>query len=256
MTGIIDKVGSLKAQDPIYLGEDRHEAPKELFKTMASIIDAAGHRPGSSLIDVGCATGEAITYLIRRFPDFGSFCGVDISPAMISRATERVSGASFVTADIALPSAFSDMGQFDVVWCSGVLSCFDDPTVPLSNLFGLAKPGGSVIVAAMINEHPVDAVIRYRRTDSEDGIWETGWNLFSRGTIERLLSQLPYRLSLVWTKFDMPFSIPKTADPMRTWTIATENNPFQTVNGISQLVNPWIVHARVDALAGGRQSAI
>jgi hypothetical protein len=44
----------------------------------------------------------------------------------------------------------------------------------------------------------------------------------------------------------MPFAIPKRNDPMRTWAIKTEEKPFQTINGASQLINMKAVHIRVN----------
>ncbi len=35
----------------------------------------------------------------------------------------------------------------------------------------------------------------------------------------------------------MPYAISRTEDWMRTWTMATETNPFQLVNGASQLIH-------------------
>lgn len=245
MTDIFD-AGSLKAQDPIYLGEDRYEKPKELHKTLANLIGGAGHVSGTRVMDVGCATGEFLHYLRERFPDCAAFDGVDVSPAMIAQAKERVPGARFDVVDLSTPNVFADRREYDVVFCSGVLSVFDDVSVPVANLLQLARSGGSVIIATMINQHPIDVVMRYRRTESDEGTWETGWNCFSRQTIERILRALPYRLDWSWHWFNMPFAIPRRPDdPMRTWTIATEENPFQTVNGAGQLVNSGILHVRL-----------
>ena len=40
-----------------------------------------------------------------------------------------------------------------------------------------------------------------------------------------------------WYDFKMPFPIEKNKDPMRTWTIPTQENPYQLVNGASLLIN-------------------
>ena len=69
-----------------------------------------------------------------------------------------------------------------------------------------------------------------------------GWNIFSKQTIERTLYNLNDKININWYPFDMPFPIKKGADPMRTWTISTEDKANQTVNGACQLLNQQIAH--------------
>ena len=41
--------------------------------------------------------------------------------------------------------------------------------------------------------------------------------------------------------FRLPFDIPKTSDPLRAWTIETEENPHQLVVGTRQLLSTKVL---------------
>jgi len=241
----MDLPGQRVADDPIYLNEDRYEKPKELFKFIAGLIEAAGRGDAGALLDVGCATGELIHYLGLRLSGIGRLDGVDVSAPMIEAARGAIPQASFRVGSLLDADCFRAR-DYDVLVCSGVLSCFDDIETPLNNLLAATKLGGVLYVYTPINQYPIDVVMRYRRADADQAEWETGWNIFSRLTFERILAATGYRLDLVWHAFDMPFPIDRRADdPMRTWTVRTEDKPFQTVNGAGQLIDGQVLEIRV-----------
>lgn len=231
-------VGKRIADDPIYLSEDRYEKPKELFKFLASLIDDLAPRTGAALLDVGCATGELIYFLRHALPGFGRFAGVDVSPRLIAAAQKALPDVDFRVGSVLDPAVFIGR-KFDVVTCSGVLSCLDDPAPVLQNLLAGTAPGGAVLIYSPFNDDPVDVVMRYRRADRDDSdAWEKGWNIFSCATMERLLRSSGYPVSWDWHPFEMPFALNRRLeDPMRTWTVRTEAKPCQTVNGACQLID-------------------
>lgn len=232
------------ADDPIYLNEDRYDKPKELFKFIAALLSDRGAR--GALLDVGCATGELVYYLRKTLSGVEKFAGFDISPAMVAEAKHNVPGAEFAVADILEPAMFAQRA-FDVVTCSGVVSCFDDVKVPFMNLLSVAKPDATICIYTVVNDDPIDVIMRYRRADRPDAPMEVGWNIFSRLTLERILQESGYDLRWAWHPFEMPFELPKRpGDPMRTWTIRTEEKPFQTVNGACQLINGQVLVISVD----------
>ncbi len=82
--------------------------------------------------------------------------------------------------------------------------------------------------------------MRYRDVRNSPSSWEKGWNIFSKVGIENLLSS--HEADFEWIDFKMPFArTPHQEDPMRTWTIQTNENQFQQVNGAGQLVNQSIL---------------
>ena len=52
-----------------YITEGWNAAPKQSFQRLAAIVESArGEAFHGDLLDVGCATGELISYLSSRFP--------------------------------------------------------------------------------------------------------------------------------------------------------------------------------------------
>lgn len=221
------------ADDDIYLGEERHEKPKEVFKLIASKIEERGISGNFKLLDVGCSTGEFIYFLKHKFKEAG-FTGIDVSEKMIDKAKEKIPGGVFLCKDI-LTNPFISEEKYDVVVCIGVLQIFDDLETPIKSLLSCLKENGVLYVLGPFNENPVDTLVRYRTLTPNHSQWQLGWNLYSKNTYENILNQ--FGVIFKWSDFKMPFSIQKTSDPMRTWTIETKDNHYQLVNGNSQMIN-------------------
>ena len=180
----LSKAGIRIADDDIYLNEDRYGDPKEMFKFINLILPKDKVNKGIRWLDVGCATGEFIYYLKSEFPrDY--FTGVDISPAMITKAAECNPKQQFLCEDL-LNQQIEVTEQYDIVTCTGVLQIFDQIEKPIENLLSLVAAGGILVITGSFNNHDVDVLMRYRRTN-EAAIWETGWNLFSKATYEGCL---------------------------------------------------------------------
>jgi len=239
----ITNSGSRIADDDIYLNEDRSENPKEIFKYVASKIEKINLRSGSTLLDVGCATGEFIFYLMKKFPGL-KFTGIDVSEAMINRASEKMPKVNYFCKDI-LTETHNPNQKYNVVTCMGAIQIFDEIESSLKNLLMHAKKNGYVYIVGIFNEYPVDVIMRYRRTNLKNSIWETGWNLFCKETYENTLKSLDYDMVWEWYDFRMPFSLNKQIDPMRSWTIKTGFNSHQLVNGASQLINLKVLEIKL-----------
>ena len=166
---------------------------------------------------------------------------MDVSPALIAVARhQRILNADFSVVSVLEPDFFRT-GMFDAVVCSGVLQIFDDISIPIGNLLRTVAPHGEAHFLAPVNDDPIDVLVRYRdnREHSEGRMhdWQSGWNIFCKETFERVIKGHAPSMHCEWRDFAMPFAISKSDDPMRSWTIATERSPYQTVNGACQLLN-------------------
>lgn len=223
------------------MGTDR---PKEIFVFIADPIAALGMPDGLRILDVGCASGALLHYFRRRFPS-AALSGTDVSEVLVARARELLLGGEFFVGSLDSEDALARR-NWDVTCCVGVLCYFDDIARPLLNLVRSVRDGGTVLMSTMINPHPIDVSTRHRRsTPGGQGVWEIGWNIFSRETYEATLRRMKSELTWQWHPVDMPFALEKTDDPMRSWTIGTEEKEFQLVNGASQLINMQVLEIAV-----------
>ncbi len=236
--------GKRIADEDVYLNEDRFNEPKLVFTLIGDRIANEAFAPGARILDVGCATGEMLYYLMGRFREH-SFTGLDVSEPLIERARERNPEVEFIIGSVLDPAMFAER-RFDAVTATGLLSIFDNPESVIGNLLACTREGGSVIISAFINVDPIDTIIRYRRTEGDPGEWETGWNVWSKNTIERILKESDDTLSWEWQPWDPPYRFAKGKDPMRSWTIQTEHKEHQRVNGAGQLLNGHLIHIRID----------
>lgn len=130
-----------------FSGQDRAFYTRAKARCILDIAQNHVGAPGElAALDVGCGVGLTAAEVVGRF---GSVAGVDISSAMIERATERTPDVDYRVYDgIRLP--YQD-GTFDVVFTICVLH-----HVPLSSrprfvaeMQRVLRPGG----VALIGEH-------------------------------------------------------------------------------------------------------
>jgi ubiquinone/menaquinone biosynthesis C-methylase UbiE len=131
----------------------------------AKTIDALELGEGDSLLDVGCGTGWAVAQASHEVPE-GRACGIDISPGMISRATEladSLSNVEFKVGDAeSIPYADE---SFDAVMCTNSFHHYSAPVRALSEMRRVLKPGGRLVIQ-----------------DSDRGacLWVKLWDLINR----------------------------------------------------------------------------
>lgn len=117
------------------------------------ILDNAGVREGSRVLDVACGTGVLIPDYIRRGADV---TGIDISPEMIKLAERKYAGTGvrFICGDIET----ADVGQgFDAIVVYNAFPHFPDPERLITHLSGLLAEGGVLIVAHGMSREKIDA---------------------------------------------------------------------------------------------------
>ena len=117
------------------------------------ILDNAGVREGSRVLDVACGTGVLIPDYIRRGADV---TGIDISPEMIKLAERKYAGTGvrFICGDIET----ADVGQdFDAIVVYNAFPHFPDPAGLIRRLSGLLRPGGRLSIAHGMSRAALDA---------------------------------------------------------------------------------------------------
>jgi SAM-dependent methyltransferase len=211
-----------------YLDEDRLVQPREFFKLLVRLAESQ-LSTGSTVLDVGCATGEFLYYLQSLYPTL-SLAGIDVSAQFITKAMEAVPNARFSVGDIytgdQLPTE-----RFDVVFMSGVHYLLPDYERWLRNLLSVTK--GTAYVFGIFNPEDLDVYATVRRSGEKTS--SAPWNLISEKSIDIFLDSLnvPHR----FVRWALPIENPRVhLDPIRSWTIETKDCDFLVING-TQMVH-------------------
>jgi SAM-dependent methyltransferase len=107
-----------------------------------AVLDAAEVGAGTTLLDVGCGGGFAMLLAARRG---ATVSGIDVTPALLDIARERVPSASVSIADLEDPLPF-EAGGFDVVTAFNSVQYGADPVAAFKNMSQVTRPGGLVSV--------------------------------------------------------------------------------------------------------------
>lgn len=227
-----------------YLVDGWAKEPKKMFQFLAEQLDELSVCNNTTLLDIGCATGELIHYLSSVLTDF-RFTGVDVFDDLILECKKLQPHHDFANASVLnLPAEFTD--QFDFTTIVSVISVFNLNELDLfwDNVFRVTKPGGYILVLSPFNEFGVDCEItRRKRLRQQTGSWERGWNIFSLETMQEQVKERGGSLEIIPFVFDQ--KLEPREDPVRTWTLSTEKNPHQLVNGLKLMVDHYLLKIRV-----------
>ncbi|GIF17991.1 hypothetical protein Ate02nite_07210 [Paractinoplanes tereljensis] len=112
----------------------------------AMAVETAAPRPGDLALDVGCGTGRALPALAAAVGPQGRVVGLDLTPAMLQAA--RVAGRGGC-ADLLIGDArrlpFPD-AVAGVVFAAGLVQHLPDPSVGLTELARVTRPGGKLMI--------------------------------------------------------------------------------------------------------------
>jgi ubiquinone/menaquinone biosynthesis C-methylase UbiE len=219
-----------------YTGND-YKKPRELFKFIANIIEMGlNDVTDFSILDVGCAKGEFLYYLSKRFSAYKpSLCGVDFSKALIECA-KKFHGLDSTELLLDNAETFAIRKKFDIITATGIISFFDDYSPFLENLFRHLKPNGVVIITNGFSTSNYDVYVKFRKFNQKAKTPESGWNQHSINGINDYVSKADKKL--ITHKFELPFTLSKQDDLLRSWTIET-NEGQKFVNGLNQIWNLW-----------------
>ena len=230
-----------KKNDKVYLDPSIYEQPKEYFKSIVEKIRDVFAATPFSIVDVGCASGAFLHYAKSKL-SLSKIAGIEISSEHLKQARKVLPEAEFILSSIETPK--NKLSQtFDVCTFLGTMSIFDEIDIVLSNLMALVGPGGHLWICDLINDYPVDVIVRYRFSDEKKaGDWCSGLNIRSLSTYRRALDRCSPMANLNISDFELPFPLPQKEDPLRSWTIQTEYKRHQLVVGTGQLLNFKIIH--------------
>jgi len=223
-----ESIYNIEDHNRFYLHEDRRLQPRDFFRFLVRLA-----KPqlsiGSTVLDVGCATGEFLYYLQSLYPTL-SLAGIDVSAQFITKAMETVPDARFSVGDIYTGDQLPTK-RFDVVFMSGVNYLLTEYERWLRNLLSLTKR--TAYVFGIFNPEDLDVYATVRRSGEKTS--SSPWNLISEKSIDIFLDSLNVRHRFV--RWALPIENPRVhLDPIRSWTIETKDCDFLVING-TQMVH-------------------
>jgi len=147
----------------------------------AIVAERLGLGPGSTLLDLGCGTGDQTRELARRVAPGGRAVGVDLSQTMVDEARRRAAGADvaveFEVGDAqALPY---DDATFDACRAERMLIHVPDAGAALAEMVRVTRPGGRVAVIDADTESilfdSADRTVTRRVVASFTDNFQNGW---------------------------------------------------------------------------------
>lgn len=109
------------------------------------ILDLAGIRKGSSVLDVACGTGVLIQDYLDRQAEY--ICGVDFSSEMIAAAIKKFKNSHKTELFCDDIESFSSDRKFDCAMIYNAFPHFTNTKAIIRNIASLLKPGGRLTVA-------------------------------------------------------------------------------------------------------------
>jgi SAM-dependent methyltransferase len=192
-------------------------------------------RPGASLLDMGCSTGNLLGHLKRLTPEL-ELHGADVVASVIEdcRADPALAGIEFHTLDM----LDLDLDRrFDIVTANAALMFFtpEEFARALAQLGTIVAPGGHLIAFDYV--HPFDQQIALVETSSA---FPEGLKLFFRGegVVDEALAAGGFEAGS-YRAFEIPIDLPRPDDrsAIKTWTRRTDDGVGLSFRGT--LFQPW-----------------
>jgi ubiquinone/menaquinone biosynthesis C-methylase UbiE len=120
----------------------------------AIMRNATGLTEGETVLDVGCGAGSFFPQLREMIGADGHLVGIDVAPAMITRARARIERAGWTNvearvADATDPNLPADLGpgRFDAAFAMYSISAVPDIAPAVALAYEALRPGGRLFVA-------------------------------------------------------------------------------------------------------------
>jgi len=110
------------------------------------VVNALRGLPKNAVVvDLGCGSGALLSRIAQAFPD-ARLAGIDMEPAALALARQRLPSAELVQGDLDAESSPHLLRGADAVVCSEVLEHLAAPERALRLAGDILRPGGRIVV--------------------------------------------------------------------------------------------------------------
>lgn len=226
------------------------ESEKILIDLVRTISQTASTSGGpSSLLDVGCSTGNFLLHLRQQLPAL-DLHGVDLAVNVVERnqGDPSLAGIAFTRQDMLT----LDMDRrFDIVTCNKTLPFFSEGEfgTVIGNIARVLKPGGALVIFDWFHLFHQDLEI-IDRCD----LHPYGLRLFVRSyrLVGRALKNHGFD-RIEFTPFEIPIDMPMPANPADVSTFTVRTDAGKRLQFRGGMYQPWcFTTARLDKPSGIR----
>jgi SAM-dependent methyltransferase len=212
-----------------------------LHRATQAMLEMAGVRPGSHVLDVAAGAGDQTLDIAARVGPKGYVLATDLSPEILQFAAQQVAAAGHRNVETLVSDGQElqiEDTRFDAVVCRLGLMFFGDPLQGLREMARVLKPGGGVCTMVFGNPLANPCVTTLMRTalrhaglPPRDPFQPGGLlSLGKPGLIDDLFNEAGFH-EVATTRIAAPFNLPTVKDYMSF--IRTSAGPIvQILNGL------------------------
>ena len=176
------------------------------------------------VLDIGCADGKFLNEIQSIYQN-AKLIGFDYSETLVNQGLNEYPDLDLFVGDA---SVHHDIGKFDIIIASGVLSIFDEPEKILKLWTDYLKENGKLFIFGRFNTADIDTIIKFRVGDRASE-WEGGWSSYSKKSILEILDYIGYTAK--FEKFHFDGKLDKTDNPVKTYTMVSDQGERFMITG-------------------------